>query len=50
MQSPARCCQLTAGGTTRCPGFRERLLAELRPLVPDDYEVRRILRRRWKVA
>lgn len=30
---------LAAGGTTRCPGFRERLYAELRPLVPDDYEV-----------
>ena len=29
-----------AGGTARCPGFRERLYAELRPLVPDDYEVR----------
>jgi hypothetical protein len=28
-----------AGGTARCPGFRQRLLAELRPLVPDDYEV-----------
>ena len=23
------------GGTTRCPGFRERLEAELRPLVPE---------------
>lgn len=29
-----------AGGTARCPGFRERLFTELRPLVPDDYEVR----------
>ena len=32
---PPRC----AGGTARCPGFRERLYNELRPLVPDDYEV-----------
>lgn len=32
----ARC----AGGSARCPGFRERLLQELRPLVPDDYEAR----------
>jgi actin-related protein 6 len=30
---------LLTGGTARCPGFRQRLLAELRPLVPDDYEV-----------
>lgn len=30
---------LATGGTTRCPGFRERLYVELRPLVPDDYEV-----------
>ena len=28
-----------AGGTARCPGLVERLRAELRPLVPDDYEV-----------
>ena len=25
----------SAGGSTRCPGFRERLEAELRPLVPE---------------
>lgn len=31
------------GGTARCPGFRERLETELRPLVPDDYEVNVIL-------
>ncbi|KAL4436635.1 hypothetical protein ABPG75_003774 [Micractinium tetrahymenae] len=30
---------LLTGGTARCPGFRERLLKELRPLVPDDYEL-----------
>ncbi|PRW33824.1 Actin-related 6 [Chlorella sorokiniana] len=30
---------LLTGGTARCPGFRERLFAELRPLVPDDYEL-----------
>ena len=29
------------GGTCRCPGFLERLKSELRPLVPDAYEVRR---------
>lgn len=28
---------LLAGGVAACPGFRERLEAELRPLVPDDY-------------
>ena len=28
------------GGTCRCPGFLERLKSELRPLVPDAYEVR----------
>lgn len=42
--TPAACSSsppapLAAGGTCRCPGFRERLYAELRPLVPDDYEV-----------
>lgn len=31
------------GGTARCPGFRERLDAELRPLVPDDYGLNIIL-------
>ena len=35
----AHCLPTRAGGTTRCPGFKERLHAELRPLVPDDYEV-----------
>ncbi|PSC70298.1 Actin-related 6 [Micractinium conductrix] len=30
---------LLTGGTARCPGFRERLYNELRPLVPDDYEL-----------
>lgn len=28
---------LITGGTTRCPGFKERFEMELRPLVPDDY-------------
>ena len=28
------------GGTCRCPGFLERLKCELRPLVPDAFEVR----------
>lgn len=32
------CRLLAAGGTCRCPGFKERLYQELRPLVPDDYE------------
>ena len=27
------------GGSAKCPGFRERLYNELRPLVPDDIEV-----------
>lgn len=27
------------GGTAQCPGFKERLERELRPCVPDDYEV-----------
>lgn len=36
---PACPATAPAGGTARCPGFRERLHAELRPLVPDDYEV-----------
>ncbi|KAI3426082.1 hypothetical protein D9Q98_008050 [Chlorella vulgaris] len=30
---------LITGGTARCPGFRDRLAAELRALVPDDYEL-----------
>ena len=30
---------LCTGGLARCPGFRERLCADLRPLVPDDIEV-----------
>lgn len=30
---------VVAGGTAACPGFRDRLEAELRPLVPDDYEL-----------
>ncbi|GAB4822961.1 hypothetical protein N2152v2_010007 [Parachlorella kessleri] len=29
---------LLTGGNCRCPGFRERLYTELRPLVPDDYK------------
>ena len=31
------CVLLSAGGMTTCPGFRERLLSELRPLVPAEY-------------
>ena len=31
------CC--AAAALAACPGFRERLLADLRPLVPDDMEV-----------
>jgi actin-related protein 6 len=31
---------LCAGGTAQCPGFGQRLYDELRPLVPDDMEVR----------
>ncbi|GMH39782.1 hypothetical protein BSKO_07680 [Bryopsis sp. KO-2023] len=27
------------GGVCQCPGFKERLVADLRPLVPDDYEL-----------
>lgn len=27
------------GGCATCPGFQRRLYNELRPLVPDDYEV-----------
>lgn len=30
---------VVSGGTARCPGFVERLTTELRPLVPDDYEI-----------
>ncbi|KAL6778581.1 hypothetical protein ACKKBF_B15355 [Auxenochlorella protothecoides x Auxenochlorella symbiontica] len=30
---------LLTGGTTTCPGFKERLESELRPLVPDDYQL-----------
>jgi actin-related protein len=37
MGTPPWC--LAVGGTARCPGFRDRLAAELRALVPDDYEV-----------
>lgn len=29
----------SAGGSCRCPGFKERLFCEVRRLVPDDYEV-----------
>eukprot|EP00958_Prasinococcus_capsulatus_P017567 scaffold1987_cov377-Prasinococcus_capsulatus_cf.AAC.5 len=49
MQSVSRCpaevhplllgSVLVTGGTTRLPGFRERFLQELRPLVPEQYEV-----------
>ena len=28
-----------SGGTASCPGFAERLFAELRPLLPAEYEV-----------
>jgi hypothetical protein len=28
-----------AGGSARCPGFLERVVSELRPLVPEEYEV-----------
>lgn len=27
------------GGVTRCPGFKDRLMAELRPMVCDTYEI-----------
>lgn len=27
------------GGVTRCPGFKDRLMADLRPMVDDTYEV-----------
>lgn len=30
---------ILTGGIAKCPGFRERVEAELRPLVPDDYEL-----------
>ena len=30
---------LLVGGTTRCPGFKERLEAELRSLVPDHFDI-----------
>ncbi|EIE26065.1 Actin/actin-like protein [Coccomyxa subellipsoidea C-169] len=30
---------LCTGGSAKCPGFRDRLYKELRPLVPDDIEV-----------
>lgn len=30
---------LLVGGTAACPGFADRLRAELRPLLPDDYEL-----------
>lgn len=30
---------LLTGGTAACPGFAQRLLADLRPLVSDEYEV-----------
>jgi actin-related protein 6 len=33
-------CVVLVGGTARCPGIKERLERELRPLVPDDYQVR----------
>ena len=31
---------LLTGGTAACPGFAQRLLADLRPLVSQEYEVR----------
>lgn len=31
---------LCTGGSAKCPGFRDRLYKELRPLVPGDIEVR----------
>jgi len=30
---------LCTGGSARCPGFRDRLYQDLRPLVPSEYEV-----------
>lgn len=30
---------ICSGGTSQLPGFSQRLLSELRPLVPDHYEV-----------
>jgi hypothetical protein len=30
---------LLAGGSAKCPGFLERVASELRPLVPEEYEV-----------
>ncbi len=33
---------LCTGGCATCPGFRERLYNELKPLVPDDYEVKQL--------
>lgn len=30
---------LLTGGTVACPGFAQRLLADLRPLVSDEFEV-----------
>lgn len=34
---------LLTGGMAQCPGFKERLEKELRPLVPDDYEINVVL-------
>lgn len=34
---------LCTGGSAKCPGFRQRLYDELRPLVSDDYEVCTVL-------
>ena len=33
---------LCTGGCATCPGFQERLYNELKPLVPDDYEVKQL--------
>jgi len=38
---------LCVGGTSSCPGFATRLAAELRPLVPCEYEVRIFFLRRF---
>lgn len=37
IQDALSCSLSLVGGVAACPGFRERLEAELRPLVPDDY-------------
>ncbi len=41
---------LLTGGTARCPGFLERVVSELRPLVPAGYDVRVALAEQPEVA